>query len=89
MIISIPLAYFCAIGRASKEGILIKGSDFIDGKVIKAPEDIEKYIYKLKQLGVVSDWTVDFKTRSFDLLVGKLDYDSIKKCLQKNLRISL
>ena len=68
-----------------KNNLLIKGSDFIDGKVIKAPEDIEKYIYKLKQLGVVSDWTVDFKTRSFDLLVGKLDYDSIKKCLQKNI----
>ena len=26
LVISIPLAYFCGIGRASKEGILIKGS---------------------------------------------------------------
>lgn len=28
--ISIPLSYFSGIGRASKEGILIKGSDYID-----------------------------------------------------------
>jgi len=28
--ISIPLSYFSAIGKSSKEGILIKGSDYID-----------------------------------------------------------
>jgi len=30
LIISVPLAFFCAIGRASKEGILIKGSKELD-----------------------------------------------------------
>lgn len=29
--ISVPLSYFSGIGRASKKGILIKGSDFLDG----------------------------------------------------------
>lgn len=29
--ISVPLSYFSGIGRASKAGILIKGSDFLDG----------------------------------------------------------
>ena len=29
--ISVPLAYFTGIGRASKKGILIKGSDYLDG----------------------------------------------------------
>ncbi len=29
--ISVPLSYFTGIGRASKEGILIKGSDYLDG----------------------------------------------------------
>ena len=29
--ISVPLSYFSGIGRASKEGILVKGSDFLDG----------------------------------------------------------
>lgn len=29
--ISVPLSYFSGIGKASKNGILIKGSDFLDG----------------------------------------------------------
>ena len=29
--ISVPLCYFSGIGRSSKEGILIKGSDYLDG----------------------------------------------------------
>ena len=29
--ISVPLSYFSGIGRASKSGILIKGSDYLDG----------------------------------------------------------
>lgn len=29
--ISVPLSYFSGIGKASKEGILIKGSNFLDG----------------------------------------------------------
>ena len=29
--ISVPLTYFSGIGRASKSGILIKGSDYLDG----------------------------------------------------------
>ena len=29
--ISVPLSYFSGIGKASKKGILIKGSDYIDG----------------------------------------------------------
>ena len=28
--ISVPLSYFSGIGKASKEGILIKGSDYLD-----------------------------------------------------------
>lgn len=30
LVISIPLAYFCGIGKCSKYGILVKGSSFID-----------------------------------------------------------
>lgn len=28
--ISVPLSYFCGIGKASSEGILVKGSDYLD-----------------------------------------------------------
>ncbi len=38
--ISVPLSYFTGIGRASKKGILIKGSDYLDG--IK---DVKKIIF--------------------------------------------
>ena len=31
IVISVPLSYFSGIGRASKEGILVKGSDYLDG----------------------------------------------------------
>ncbi|MBQ0051049.1 MAG: heavy metal translocating P-type ATPase [Treponema sp.] len=30
LVISVPLAFFCGIGRASKNGILVKGSNFIE-----------------------------------------------------------
>lgn len=38
--ISVPLSYFSGIGRASKEGILIKGSDYLD-----TIGDIKKIIF--------------------------------------------
>lgn len=31
IVISVPLSYFSGIGKASKKGILIKGSDYLDG----------------------------------------------------------
>lgn len=31
IVISVPLCYFSGIGKSSKEGILIKGSDYLDG----------------------------------------------------------
>ena len=31
LVISVPLGFFCGVGRASKEGILIKGSDGLEG----------------------------------------------------------
>lgn len=38
--ISVPLSYFSGIGRASKEGILVKGSDYLDGL-----KDINKIVF--------------------------------------------
>ena len=38
--ISVPLSYFSGIGKASKEGILIKGSDYID-----AIKDIKEIVF--------------------------------------------
>ena len=38
--ISVPLSYFSGIGRASKEGVLVKGSDYLDGL-----KDINKFVF--------------------------------------------
>lgn len=38
--ISVPLSYFSGIGRASKEGVLVKGSDYLDGL-----KDINKIVF--------------------------------------------
>lgn len=38
--ISVPLSYFSGIGRASKDGVLVKGSDYLDGL-----KDINKIIF--------------------------------------------
>lgn len=38
--ISVPLSYFSGIGKSSKEGILIKGSDYID-----AIKDIKEIVF--------------------------------------------
>lgn len=62
LVISIPLAYFCGIGRASKEGILIKGS--------KELENLEKLDYIIfDKTGTITEgvfevtniYTVDMK----------------------------
>ena len=51
--ISVPLSYFTGIGKASKEGILIKGSDYLDGII-----EIKKIIF---------DKTGTLTTGSFEL----------------------
>jgi Cd2+/Zn2+-exporting ATPase len=62
LVISVPLAYFCGIGKASKEGILIKGS--------RELENLEKLDYiVLDKTGTITEgvfevtniYTVDIK----------------------------
>lgn len=51
--ISVPLSYFTGIGKASKKGILIKGSDYLDG---------------LKDIGtIIFDKTGTITTGSFEV----------------------
>ena len=62
LVISIPLAYFCGIGRASKEGILIKGS-----KELENLNDLDYIIFDKTGtitegvFEVTSIYTVDMK----------------------------
>lgn len=57
--ISVPLSYFSGIGKASKKGILIKGSDYLDG--IK---DISQIIFD--KTGTIT--TGNFKVSKINIL---------------------
>lgn len=62
LVISVPLAYFCGIGKASKEGILIKGSkelenlDNLDYIVLDKTGTITEGVFE-----VTNVYTVDIK----------------------------
>lgn len=51
--ISVPLSYFSGIGKASKRGILIKGSDYLDGL-----KDIEQIIFDKTGTITTGDFTI-------------------------------
>ena len=52
--ISVPLSYFSGIGKASREGILIKGSDYLDGL-----KDINKIVFD--KTGTITTGTFEVK----------------------------
>lgn len=66
--ISVPLSYFSGIGRASKEGILIKGSDYLDnlGNVLEIIFD---------KTGTIT--TGDFTDYKLEILDNKYDKEKI------------
>ena len=66
--ISIPLSYFSGIGKASKKGILIKGSDFLDGL-----KDINNIIFD--KTGTVT--TGKFIVSKIDTLQSELSESQI------------
>ena len=47
---------------------------------------IEKYIFKLKQLGVVNDWTVDFVSNQYELIIGNIDVDNIQNSVENSIK---
>ena len=48
--------------------------------------NIEKYIFKLKQLGVVRDWTVDFVSNQYELIIGNLDAENICISVENSIK---
>ena len=58
--ISVPLSYFSGIGKASKSGILVKGSDYLDGL-----KDINKIVFD--KTGTITTGSFEiYKIESFD-----------------------
>ncbi len=48
--------------------------------------DIEKYIFKLKQLGVVKDWTVDFISNQYELIIGDINTNKIQHSVENSIK---
>ena len=68
--ISVPLSYFSGIGKASKKGILIKGSDFLDGL-----KDINNIIFD--KTGTIT--TGKFQVSEINTLESELSEDDVLK----------
>ena len=77
--ISVPLSYFSGIGKASKKGILIKGSDYLDG--IK---DIKEIIFD--KTGTIT--TGNFKVSEIHSLDEKYSEDEILEYFAKGEKMS-
>lgn len=77
--ISVPLSYFSGIGRASKEGILIKGSDYLDNL-----KDINKIIFD--KTGTITTGTF----KNFHLVILNENYqdEEIKDYYVKGEKLS-
>ena len=77
--ISVPLSYFSGIGKASKKGILIKGSDYLDG--IK---DIKEIIFD--KTGTIT--TGNFKVSEIHSLDKKYSEDEILEYFARGEKLS-
>ena len=77
--ISVPLSYFSGIGKASKKGILIKGSDYLDG--IK---EIKEIIFD--KTGTIT--TGNFKVSEIHSLDEKYSEDEILEYFARGEKLS-
>lgn len=77
--ISVPLSYFSGIGKASKKGILIKGSDYLDG--IK---DIKEIIFD--KTGTIT--TGNFKVSEIHSLDEKYSKNEILEYFARGEKLS-
>lgn len=63
LVVSVPLGYFAGIGRASRRGILIKGSNFIDALaavktvVFDKTGTLTKGVFKVERIVSRNEWT--------------------------------
>ena len=92
LVISIPLGYFGGIGRASRQGILVKGSNFIDALagvktvVFDKTGTLTKGIFEVKEVvshnGVTKEELLEFAAAAESQSTHPIA-DSIKKAYQQ------
>ena len=76
--ISVPLTYFSGIGRASKSGILIKGSDYLDGL-----REISKVVFDKTGTLTTGNFSIA-NVKSFDEKYSEKDILKIAAIGEKN-----
>jgi len=63
LVVSIPLGYFAGIGRASKRGILVKGSNYIDALaavktvIFDKTGTLTQGVFKVRKIVAQNSWT--------------------------------
>lgn len=77
--ISVPLSYFSGIGRASKEGILIKGSNYLD-----SIKDIKKIVFD--KTGTIT--TGDFYVSKINIYASEYKEDKVLEIFAKGESLS-
>ena len=77
--ISVPLSYFAGIGKSSKEGILVKGSNYLDNL-----RNIKKIVFD--KTGTLT--TGKFENIKIELYDKKLDENYIKELIVKGESLS-
>ena len=77
--ISVPLSYFAGIGKSSKEGILIKGSNYLDNL-----KNIKRIIFD--KTGTLT--TGKFENIKINIINNKYNEEEIKKIIVKGEALS-
>ncbi len=91
--ISVPLSYFSGIGRASKNGILIKGSNYLDlmkdvGEVIfDKTGTLTKGEFAIQKIEVIGDKYSEDQILKYTLLGEQFSNHPIAKSIVKNKEI--
>lgn len=88
LVISIPLTLFAALGRASKEGILIKGSSYLEALnsagaiVFDKTGTLTKGALTLKEVQIIGDCTQDYALNLAVALESHSNHPIAKAILQ-------
>ncbi len=75
LVISVPLAFFCGVGKASKSGVLVKGAEYL--------ESLSSFDYlALDKTGTLT--TGDFRVVEVNTEMNRRDFLKIAASIEKN-----
>lgn len=75
IVISVPLAYFAAVGLASKRGVIVKGASYLD--VLNRVDEI-----CLDKTGTLTKGSFVIKEKNIDSAVKEAEFDKVLRALE-------